>query len=471
MARKEVLATAFGALCIFVIARLIFAGTLTVAVNEGYWQLTAPAWITGKSLWSTVLSFHAQPPGLLTMQWLAANLSPKIIDLSLLLAAAVYVCSCGLIAATVTNSRVVGLLTALVISFQPSTLLYSHWFFSPIYLAAFVSVSLLLVLAWARSGNAVWLAWTACLLSLASLFHSAYLAAFVCFFCLALLYPPIRRLEFRRPGFVIPLAFAASIAVFAPVKNFIVFGFFSASSWAPLNLANVYTTEKYIWQNCQATVRKSGRRPNDYGASKAANFSDMLNQDMLFRPVKPGGAVNLNHLDVTKCREAARFIEQFDIGSAVLNTGRAMLETIALPAWDYQWLGTDNLEKIEPIVRLYELYISRANDVEYRYYVNIEKRPDNWLESLPSLSSILFSTLVIFGCVTLLAEFAQHLRYTRKDTLDEAARRQLAQVYPCLLALLLLSIFVFASAQELNRIKFGLSPLFIAIILEGKSVV
>ena len=129
MGRRELLPTAFGALCIFAGAQLVFARELDFLSYEDLWQLAPPAWLLDKSLWSVILSFHAQPPGLVTLQWASVNLSPLVIDVSLLFAAATYVCCSGAIAAAITGKRAVGLLTATFLSLHPSTLLYSHWFF------------------------------------------------------------------------------------------------------------------------------------------------------------------------------------------------------------------------------------------------------------------------------------------------------------------------------------------------------
>jgi len=464
MSRRPFITTLIGSLCIFLVARLTVGDPLSYVINPQLWQLTSPAWITGKSLWSTVLSFHAQPPGLLVLQWFEANLAAGIIHYTLVLAAAVFVCCSGVIATGITNSWKAGLLTTMIVAFQPATLLYSHWFFSSIYLAALLSLSVVSVQAWARTGKGILLVAAAFALALASLFHAAYLLAFVVLIFLALGFPKVRNVELRRLKFAVPLLLATAIAFFTPVKNLTVFGFFSTSSWAPLNLANDYTDERFIWQKCQSKVLHSDRQPGDYSDSAAAAYRGILNKDMLFQPRKPGGRVNLNHLDVMQCIDGSYFLEEFDITSAFLNIARAISETIALPAWDYQWLGQENLKKILNTVRLYELYVTRAHDVDYRYYMNIEKRPDGWLRSLPSFASVLFSVTVIFSCTILMAGFIQFWRRAGRDEITDTMRAHIARIYPCVLALLVLTIFVFASGQELNRVKFSLTPLFIAIM-------
>lgn len=467
MNSRPLLTTLIGSLCIFLIARLTVADSLNNVIETYIWQLTAPAWITGKPLWSTVLSFHAQPPGLVMLQWAAANLRPDIIGLSLMLAAAVFVSCCGVIATCITKSRIAGLLTALVVAFEPATLLYSHWFFSSIYLAAFLSLNVLFVRRWAATGNSAWLAWAAFILATASLFHAAYFGAFLVFVALMLLYPPVRRFEFRRPGFAIPLLFAAFAAFFTPLKNFTVFGFFSPSSWGPINIANVYTKDRHVWQNCQSRVLKSPRKIGDFGGSKAAAFRDTLNQDMLFQRAKPNRGVNLNHLDVLQCADITKFLKQFDPMAATLNIVRGLTEAIILPAWDYPWVGERNLEKIKPLIKLYELYVTRGDEVEYRYYASIDERPDDWLESIPSLSSVLLAVSVIFASVTLIADVGIFWRRSGSLVAVDVARKQIGHIYPCFLALLILTIFIFASGQELNRVKFSLTPLFIATVLEA----
>lgn len=467
MSSRPLLTTLIGSLCVFVIARLTVADSLTNVVSTLVWQLTAPAWITGKSLWSTVLSFHAQPPGLVMLQWAAANVWPNIIGLSLLLAVAVFVCCCGVIATCVTKSRVAGILTALVIAFAPATLLYSHWFFSSIYLAAFLSLNVLFVRRWAVTGNSSWLAWAAFMLATASLFHAAYFGAFLVVVTLILLSPPVRRFELRRPGFAIPLLFAVLVAFFTPLKNFTVFGFFSPSSWGLINIANVYTKDRFIWQDCQYRVLNSRRKIGDFGKSKAAAFREILNQDMLFQTAKPNGEVNLNHLDVMQCANRKKFIKQFSVRTATLNVVRSLTEAIILPAWDYPWVGGHNLDRIKYLVKPYELYVTRGDEVEFLYYANIDERPDDWLERLPSLSSMLMAVTVIFACVTLIADFARFWRRSASPVAVDTARRQIVQIYPCILALLILAIFVFASGQELNRVKFSLTPLFLATVLEA----
>jgi len=464
MSRSPFLTTLIGSLCIFVVARLTVGDPLSYVISPQLWQLASPTWITGKSLWSTILSFHAQPPGLIVLQWFEANLAAGIIQYTLVFAAAVFVCCSGVIATGITNNWKAGLLTTLIVAFQPATLLYSHWFFSSIYLAALLSLSVVSAQAWARTGNGLLLVAAAFTLAVASLFHAAYLLAFVVLVFLAVGFRKLRNDELRRLKFAAPLCLATAIAFFTPVKNLTVFGYFSTSSWGPVNLANVYTDERFIWQKCQSKVLHSDRQPGDYGNSAAAAYRDILNSDMLFQPRKPSGPVNLNHLDVMQCIDGSFFLERFDLASAFLNIARAISETIALPAWDYQWLGQENLKKILNIVRLYELYATRAHDVGYRYYVDIEKRQDGWLKSLPSFASLLFSVTVIFSCTILLAGFIQFWRRAGGNGTSDAMRAHIARIYPCVLALLILTIFVFASGQELNRVKFSLTPLFIAII-------
>lgn len=464
---RPLLATLIGSLCVFLIARLTVADSLTNVVSTRVWQLSAPAWLTGKSLWSTVLSFHAQPPALVMLQWAAANVWPNVIGVSLLLAVAIFVCCCGVIAACITKSRVAGILTALVIAFAPATLLYSHWFFSSIYLAAFLSLNVLFVRRWAVTGNSAWLAWAAFILATASLFHAAYFGAFLVVVTLMLLYSPVRRFELRRPAFAIPLLFAAFIAFFTPVKNFIVFGFFSPSSWGLINIANVYTKDRFIWQDCRYRVLNSQRKIGDFGGSKAAAFREILNQDMLFQTAKPNGEVNLNHLDVMQCTDRTKFIKKFSSRAATLNVVRSLTEAVILPAWDYPWVGAQNLKRIKYLVKPYELYVMRGDEVEFRYYDNIDERPDDWLASLPSLSSLLIAVTVIFACLTLIADFGRFWRCPGGPAAVHTTRRQITQIYPCILALLILAIFVFASGQELNRVKFSLTPLFVATVLEA----
>lgn len=465
MSRRDLLATALGALCIFALVQVSFAGSLSIIAYEHLWQLAAPAWLVDKSLWSVVLSFHSQPPGMLILQWAAANLTPKVIEFSLLFAAVAYVCCCSLIAAIVTGSRLIGLLAATYIALHPSTLLYSHWFFSPVYLAAFLSVNVILVLQWARTGDGRFLAWALVVLSLASVFHAAYLVAFVCFASLVVLFPPIRRTELRRPRFYVPLVIAASIAFFAPVKNLIVFDIFTPSSWSPLNLATVYT-KKNPWNRCKAAILASDRAPNDFGSSRAAYFSGVLDEDLLFRPTKPKGAANLNHIEVLNCRERVQLAADFDFGAMGINLARAAFETLALPAWDYHWLGRHNLERTQNIVKIHELYVSRSTNPEFHYYRPERRGSVKWLLNSISLSSVVLSVIVIFCGADLLRTFVQRMR-RRGDAFDYLERRELALAYSCLLALLILSVMFLANGQELNRMKFSMSPLFTVVFFEG----
>ena len=463
MSRRDLLTTVVGALSIFAAVRLVFAGSLEVVADTRLWQLTAPEWLVGKSLWPVILSFHAQPPGLLTLQWAAANFSPHFIDGSLLLAAAIYVGSSSVIAAAVTGSRVVGLLTALYIGLHPSTLLYSQWFFSPIYLAACVGLTLVLVLSWARSGQATYVLWAAVVLAVASWFHAAYLVAFIFLACLLPIYLWGWRPDIRKIGIVAPLLFATLLAFFAPAKNYVIFGTFAASSWAPLNIATFYTTENY-WERCEADIRASTRKVDDYGPLPAASFAKSLDRDLLFRRDKPQGGVNMNHLDVLKCRDSFRLLDDIDLAAVGVNLVRALIETIALPAWDYHWLGKTNLEKISNVVKFYEFYAGRAKKPEYLYYKFENRKSSLWLIEILSVPNIVISIVVIscFGAVII--DFFRSLNPHRAGLSSALSRRRLSVTFAGMLALLILGVMIFANGQELNRMKFSLTPLFVALL-------
>lgn len=463
MSRRDLLVTAIEALCIFAVVRLVFAGTLDIVADEHLWQLAAPDWLVGKSLWSIILSFHAQPPGLLTLQWAAVNLSPLVIDVSLLLAAATYVGCSGVVAVMVTNSRVAGQLVALYISLHPSTLLYSHWFFSPIYLAACVGLTLVLIMGWARSGNAAYFFWAAVVLAVASLFHAGYLAAVLFLACLLPVYLWRWRPDIRKAGLIAPVLLATLLAFFAPVKNYVIFGTFAASSWAPLNIATFYTTEKY-WERCEADIRASTRKMGDYGTLRAASFAQALDQDLLFHRDKPRGVVNMNHIDVLKCRDSFQLLKDFDLDAVGVNLVRALVEAVALPAWDYQWLGARNLERISNIVKFYEFYTGRAENPEYLYYKFDRLQSSLWLAEIISVPNILISIVIIscFGAV--LIDFIRSLNPHRAGIPTALSRRRLSVTFAGMLALVILGVMIFANGQELNRMKFPLTPLFIALL-------
>lgn len=468
MDRRDLSSTAAGALCIFAVVQLVIARDLGVVFYEHLWQLSPPAWLADKSLWSVILSFHAQPPGLLTLQWAEVNLSAGIMDLSLLLSAAAYVCCCGVIAAAITKSRVAGLLAALYISLHPATLLYSHWFFSPIYLAAFVSISLVLVLNWARSGNAVFLAWSLVALSLASLFHAAYLPALLFSLFLLPFVPSIRFSGLKRPGVLIPIIFSLAIGFFAPAKNFVLFDIFSSSSWVRLNLAKLYTDQR-PWTRCEQTIRASSAGRDRLVNAGASSYAASLDRDLLFEPVKPRGKTNFNHVAILQCQKSTPLLARIDFERMQTNFFRAGFELFTLPAWDYKWLGGANLRKVKSLVKAFELFVGRGNDPRFLYY---NKNDGGWSGgpmSLVSVATIVISILVIFsGAAILFRLLAGVLRYWRGnlpvEPSDPATREYAATAFACLLAGLILAVMIFASGEELNRMRFSISPLFVAIL-------
>jgi hypothetical protein len=475
MNRRDLSSTAGGALCIFAIVHVVIAGSLDVVSYEHLWQLAPPAWLVDKSLWSVIVSFHAQPPGLITLQWAGANLSPKIIELSLLLSAAAYVCCSGVIAAAVTKSRIIGLLTALYISLHPSTLLYSHWFFSPIYLSAFVAITLVLILYWARSGNVAFLAWALVVLSLASLFHAAYLPAllFSLFLMLFLLFQSNGLAGLKRPGIFIPMIFSLAIGFFAPVKNYVVFDIFASSSWGRLNLAKLYTDQD-PWARCEQAVRASKAKPARPGNTERSGYAGLMDADLLFAPVKPRGAVNLNHVAVLQCQESTALLARINSRSIGGNFLRAGFELFTVPAWDYKWLGSANLRRIEPLVKTFELFVSRGVNPRFLHYSKKERgnedhaRPEGPM-SLVSIATVVMSVLVIFSwsAVTfrILAGAPRIWRGgVSIDPGDAAVRAYAAVAYACLLAGLILAIMILANGEELNRMRFSMSPLFLAAL-------
>ncbi len=227
----------------YVLSRVLAAWMFGVRFDDNplvwFWQYIDPQWLREDALRS-VFYLHSQPP---LWNLFLAGVTQTCGDASRACFATAFsgfglVLHLGLFALMLRLrvDRRIALATVLVFAFTPASILYEHWLFYSLPLAALlVSTALVAARTVARKGRPGDLILFASLASVVvltrSLFHLAWLVA-----VLAIVAWPLRA-HWRRVVACSCLPFMLCVALYA--KNAALFGHFASSSWMGISLARL----------------------------------------------------------------------------------------------------------------------------------------------------------------------------------------------------------------------------------------
>ena len=456
----------------FFAAQLVFGRDLPLVTDETLWQVTDARFLAGKPLWTLLVSYHAQPPGLLILQWLEANLWPGVLRSTMLAAEWAAICGMAAIAQLLVGRWWATGLVAAYAAFHPSTLLYGSWFFSSIYLYALVALTVVAIILWVRSGGTATLAVSCTLLAVAGQFHSVYAGV-----CLAacVTVTSIFALSGRsaapcRWASRILLAVALALVAIMPLKNYVLFDLFAPSSWGKLNISLVLTDVDHF-QICKKRVLEY-----EYRIQRIQGDTDRYywaDRELLFTGVESSGGINMNHIEVLRCSRDITLQQDIDPIRIAKRMALAGFELVALPSWDYPQLGEAALRRLARLVSFYELFLPRGKDPSF-YYLKGDWRglPQRLLgsASLPTLSISLLLAIVLVSDGRRMARFfgSKGVRGALRPLMrTEAERLHVATALVWLLLAAADTAMVLANGQELNRMRFSLSPVLLFLCLTG----
>jgi hypothetical protein len=268
-----------------------------------YWQYLDPQLLRHELL-ESVFYMHSQPPlfnlflgGVLKI---SGGASRYVFQAAYLAAGLILYLSLFWLQVQLGVSRVVAFAVTALFLLSPSFVLYEHWLFYAFPVAALLTSSALLfydVLARRRAWAMA--AFFACVFLLCGMRHIFHLA------CYAAVAGALAALCVGARRKVLLVAAAPFLLLFSCyVKNYVLFGEFTACSWAGMNLwqmtgINLTLEEKETFlaegTQSEASLSKPFAAVADYPAAYA-DASRFEGVDALTRPCKSTGPANYNHL-------------------------------------------------------------------------------------------------------------------------------------------------------------------------------
>ncbi len=323
----------------FGVAQHLTGRHLPLVIDESLWQVTDMRFLAGKSLWGLLLTYHAQPPGLLVLQWLEVNFLSGVIAVSLLAAEWAAVCGMGAIAQLLLRRWWATSLVTAYIAFHPSTLLYGNWFFSSAYLYALVALAVVAIILWVRSGRKAVLAVTGFLLAVAAQFHSAYYAVFFAAFAVVITMHAMSASSGASSGWASAIVLAAALVLVAimPLKNYILFDQLAPSSWGKLNISLVLNTIDYFGI-CKNRVFEYENNIQKVKEDRKKYY--WADRELLFAGTESRGGININHVEVLRCSREIALLQNIDRYGSKTHYF-AGFEFIALPLLGRSRIGRD----------------------------------------------------------------------------------------------------------------------------------
>ncbi len=222
---------------VFAITRLAaFLIGVRLTIVSGWWQLFDLRQLR-RHLFTSLFYLHAQPPLFnLVMGVLVhfrGNVQPHLASLAMLVLGLTIVLSTLFLTEELTGSRAAGLLVALLLTADPTLLLYEDmYFYTYATTAGTVVAALALIKFWRRDN---W--WWALLYCLALAFVILANSSFQLPWMLLALAPIVWRSRSRWRMGVAVLAIPLALVGFWYGKNLALFGTYSTSSWLGMNLA------------------------------------------------------------------------------------------------------------------------------------------------------------------------------------------------------------------------------------------
>jgi hypothetical protein len=336
---------------VFVASRILFYRLALSywGYNQSYLQMLDPEMLT-KHLLQSLFYLHSQPPAMnllagLALKWFPLS-HPAAMSwlwklMGLLSAEAMLVLMCDLALPVW-----LALLTTLVFTLSPESVLYENWFY-----ATYPSISFLVLAAaslarFLRTGRFGWGLAFLLLLALLVVFNSSFqLLWFVAALVLLNWTAPEAMAPLRRASIIVGL-----LIVSLYLKNWMIVGSFSTSSWFGMNLASMATAHDEFFDRqhliSQGTLSPSAvivpfSKLSDYGPSAAVGFTGIRALDTA---TKADGSVNFNNLAYVKIAQVyghdARWMLLHRPGVYLASIGRTFVNHLQ-PASDYGILDTN----------------------------------------------------------------------------------------------------------------------------------
>jgi hypothetical protein len=337
------------------------------------WQLLDP-WLLKHDLWRSVLLLHGQPPLFNVLVGLVLQLadSQQVLTFQVLFLGFGFLTGLALffVLDFFQLRRWLSMLLVWLWVSSPQFLMYEHLLFYSVLEVCLLACAFFCLTRFYLSDAAFWLfsffMLLAALCLTRSLFHLGFL---VCVFGWIWVAQPHQRLQVFLCG-LLPIALVGAWYV----KNFILFGFFGASSWLGMNLANnlgafvpkaIY--EQHKGQELSEWTKRKAFQPLEYyklksppEESRAAHAALITERKKISSGAGPAQCdVNFNHEGYR--RVAGLFLKE---GLAIAKLApRAWLERTALAWWYFLWPATryQRLENNRPAlaawVEIWERYL------------------------------------------------------------------------------------------------------------------
>ena len=292
---------------VFVASRILFYRLEIYywGYNQSYLQMLDPEMLTGH-LWQSLFYLHAQPPALnliagLALKWFPLN-HPAAMSwpwkaMGFATAAAMLVLMCDLALPVW-----LALLVTIVFMLSPESVLYENWFYATYPSICLLALGAMSLARFLRGGRFGWGVAFLGLIALLIVANSSFqLVWFVAALVILNLAAPRRMAPLRRASVIIGLLIAALY-----LKNWVLFGSFSTSSWFGMNLASMSTAHDDFGDRERlvkdGTLSHSAlivpfSKLSDYGPGVAAPLTGIRALDVAS---KADGSINFNNLAYVK---------------------------------------------------------------------------------------------------------------------------------------------------------------------------
>ena len=334
---------------------------------EFFWQFLGPTWLRERPL-EALSNLHAQPP--LFNALLAATgvdgptLGWIFFALGLFIPAGIYLLVRGWTEGR--GSRAAALVAALAWSLSPTSILYGHWLFYTLPVAAMLVGLAVAMTAHERAPSPRRFAWVCALLILVTWTRSAFHLLWAAATLFAIAWPSFGRATAsapRRRATKAAIALTLGLLILPYAHNAYRFGFFGTSSWMGFSLSKLA-----INRDDPATVAELRRaHPVDCRFAHEAPFAPIDHYRELARTPdgtppelanlrQPNRHLNLNHLGYVEASRLARACSFHAIRRDPAQYFGQVHEA-ATRFWQppsRYWFLDDNAAKIEPWVAAWE---------------------------------------------------------------------------------------------------------------------
>ena len=432
------------------------------------WQFVDPE-LLRHDLWPSVWYSHTQPPLFnlvvgVVLRWspLSDQRSFQLLFLSLGVGLTLGVL---VLLRTLGARRWVAIVATVVITCSPSALLYENWIFYTYPMALLVVVDVVALARWVRTGRLRWLAGvcavTGTMVLSRSLFHPVWFALVVVL-ALVLRHPPRRQLAGAAIAVVVPLALIGLVVV----KNQVLFGSPSVSTWTGMNLERM-TTEQLPTDLRQALVDQGTLSPQanvlaffPYSAYEGVVLPcQPAHPDVpvLANPDKPDGGPNFNY----ECFQPVFDQAQRDALAAIPHAKGAIVRA-QVASWQFSLQpssGYTFLDRNRPAIGSYEKAYNRLVLGEVDVPTVVTSPPN--VRALYTSPRPLALTIALALIVVVVSAGAAALRCLRRRTVTPADAALV------LIGLTTLWVFVVGNALEIGenaRFRWIVEPVMLAVL-------